>query len=140
MSHIWIPALRGIRALLTSTVAGILVFSPAISSAATVDDATDLVDLSLEELLNMEITTLSRKAEDSPKHQLSVRSSMDFASDWRLDLWVRYVDKLESQGIDSYTALDLRMARQVTDALEVSAVGRNLFAGDHLEFVSELGD
>lgn len=78
--------------------------------------------------------------EDSPKHQLSVRSSMDVASDWRLDLWARYVDKLESQGIDGYTTLDLRMAWQATDTLEVSAVGRNLVAGEHLEFVSELAD
>jgi iron complex outermembrane receptor protein len=79
-------------------------------------------------------------SEDSPEHQVSVRSSMEFAEAWQFDLWARYVDELESQGIDSYTALDLRLAWQATESLEVSAVGRNLIADEHVEFISELAD
>lgn len=82
-------------------------------------------------------TTIS---EDSPEHQVSVRSSMDIAQAWQIDLWARYVDELESQGVDRYTALDVRLAWQATDALEVSAVGRNLIADEHMEFISELAD
>jgi iron complex outermembrane receptor protein len=78
--------------------------------------------------------------EDSPDHHLSIRSSMDLARDFSLDLWLRWVDELESQQIDAYSALDVRLAWSVTPSLSLAAVGRNLFAGDHLEFMSELVD
>ena len=78
--------------------------------------------------------------EDSPDHQLSVRSSMDLARDLSLDLWLRWVDELESQQIDAYSALDVRIAWSPSAKLSLAAVGRNLFAGDHLEFMSELVD
>ncbi len=79
-------------------------------------------------------------AEDSPEHQASVRSSMDLGSDLHMDLWLRYVDELEKQQMDSYTALDARISWSPRDTFELSAVGRNLIAGRHIEFVSELGD
>jgi iron complex outermembrane receptor protein len=78
--------------------------------------------------------------EDSPPHQLSLRSSMDLPRDVDLDLWLRYVDELELQMIDAYTALDVRVAWSATQNFEIAAVGRNLIAGTHQEFVSELGD
>lgn len=79
-------------------------------------------------------------AEDSPENQFSLRSSMDLPRDMELDLWLRYVDELEAQEIDSYTALDLRLTWSPTTRLRVAAVGRNLLAGTHMEFMSELGD
>ncbi len=78
--------------------------------------------------------------EDSPDHQLSIRSSMDIGESLELDLWLRWIDELESQQIDAYAALDLRFAWSPGPALSVAAVGRNLFAGEHLEFMSELVD
>ena len=78
--------------------------------------------------------------EDSPDHQVGIGSSMDIGEALELDLWVRWVDELEAQGVDSYTALDLRFAWTPMPTLSVAAVGRNLFAGDHLEFMSELVD
>jgi hypothetical protein len=42
--------------------------------------------------------------------------------------------------IDAYTALDVRVAWSATQNFEIAAVGRNLIAGTHQEFVSELGD
>lgn len=78
--------------------------------------------------------------EDSPRHQLSVRSSMDLPRDVYLDLWLRHVDELELQQIDDYTALDVRLAWTASPSFELAAVGRNLIAGTHQEFVSELGD
>ena len=78
--------------------------------------------------------------EDSPDHQLSLRSSMDIRQNFELDVWLRWVDELESQQIDSYTAMDLRIAWSPSPTLMIAAGGRNLLAGDHLEFMSELVD
>ncbi len=78
--------------------------------------------------------------EDSPDHQVAIGSSMDIGEDLELDLWLRWVDELEAQEVDAYTALDLRFAWSPMPTLSVAAVGRNLIAGDHLEFKSELVD
>jgi len=78
--------------------------------------------------------------EDSPDHQFFVRSSMDINESLELDAWLRWVDDLESQQIDAYTALDLRLAWSPSPTLNIAAVGRNLLADDHLEFMSELVD
>lgn len=78
--------------------------------------------------------------EDSPDHQVFLGSSIDLGENLELDLWVRWVDELKSQQVDSYTALDLRFAWSPIPTLSVAAVGRNLIAGDHMEFKSELVD
>ncbi|MDJ0910665.1 MAG: TonB-dependent receptor [Woeseiaceae bacterium] len=78
--------------------------------------------------------------EDSPENQLSLRSNMDISDSLKLDLWLRHADAYELQGIDEYTALDVRVAWAPSESLEISAVGRNLGAGSHLEFISELND
>lgn len=78
--------------------------------------------------------------EDSPSHQVLVRSSTDISESLEFDVWLRWVDELEGQQIDSYTAMDLRLAWSPLPALSIAAVGKNLFAGDHLEFISELVD
>lgn len=78
--------------------------------------------------------------EDSPDHQVFLGSSINFGENLELDLWLRWVDELESQQVDAYTALDLRFAWAPTPTFSVAAVGRNLIAGDHLEFKSELVD
>ncbi|MDH3352658.1 MAG: TonB-dependent receptor, partial [Gammaproteobacteria bacterium] len=57
-----------------------------------------------------------------------------------VDLWLRWVDELESQQVDAYSALDVRVAWSPSATLSLAAVARNLFAGDHLEFMSELVD
>ena len=78
--------------------------------------------------------------EDSPENQYSLRSSMDVSGNLELDLWLRHADEYALQGIDDYTALDVRLAWVPSEALRVSAVARNLAAGRHLEFISELND
>ncbi|MGI9236323.1 MAG: TonB-dependent receptor plug domain-containing protein [Woeseiaceae bacterium] len=78
--------------------------------------------------------------EDSPDHQISVRSSTDISESLEFDVWVRWVDQLDAQQIDAYTAVDLRFAWSPMPTLSVAAVGKNLLAGDHLEFMSELVD
>lgn len=78
--------------------------------------------------------------EDSPDHQLSLRSSIDINDNLEFDVMLRWIDELEAQQVDSYTSMDLRFAWSPTPSLSIAAVGRNLLAGDHLEFKSELVD
>jgi len=54
--------------------------------------------------------TLSKSAEgESPHHQISFQSSMDLVKDLELDMWVRYIDDLPSQNVESYITLDARL-------------------------------
>jgi len=77
--------------------------------------------------------------EDSPEHQLSLRSNMNIGNTLNLDIWARYIDELSIQGVDSYVGLDTRIAWQVLPSLALSLVGRNLLDSSHLEFQEEFG-
>ena len=77
--------------------------------------------------------------EDSPEHQLSVRSSMNINRATDFDLWMRYVDELKIQNVDSYVTLDARLNWSISDAWQVSFAGRNLLESSHLEFREEFG-
>lgn len=78
--------------------------------------------------------------EDSPDHQLLLRSSTDINDSLEFDVMLRWIDELETQRVDAYTALDLRLAWSPIPSLSVAAVAKNLFADDHVEFLSELVD
>jgi len=78
--------------------------------------------------------------EDSPDHQAWLRSSTDVSENFELDVMLRWVDELENQMVDAYSAVDIRAAWTPIPGLSIAAVGRNLFADDHLEFKSELAD
>lgn len=78
----------------------------------------------------------------SPQQQVSLRGAL---SPWQaidLDFWFRYVDNNLSSSelgltpIKSYLTLDLRMAWRPVKNLELSLVGQNLLAQQHLEFIS----
>ena len=77
--------------------------------------------------------------QDSPEHQLSLRSAMDVTQTLSLDLWLRYVDELEAQGVDSYTTMDLRISYLPIPSLRVTLEGRNLLESGHAEFLEEFG-
>lgn len=74
----------------------------------------------------------------SPRHQGSLRSSMDLGRGIELDLWVRYVDRLPFFNIDRYVTCDARLAWKPTRNLELSLVGRNLADNQHPEFDSTI--
>ncbi len=85
--------------------------------------------------------TISESAEgDSPHHQVSLRSSMDIVSDLALDLWVRYVDDLPSQDVDSYITLDIRLGWKLREDVELSVVAQNLLDDQHPEYKPEFID
>ena len=71
---------------------------------------------------------------DSPRHQALLHSSLDLPLNLNFDGWLRYVDELPNQkGVDSYITLDLRLAWQPREKLELSLSGRNLLEHRHLE-------
>ena len=76
--------------------------------------------------------------EENPHNLFSLRSSMDFPHDLEFDLWLRFVDKLPGQHVESYTTLDLRLGWKPTQDIEFSIVGQNLLERRHAEFKQEV--
>lgn len=71
-----------------------------------------------------------------PRHQLSILSGLNlpYATQW--DVWLRYVDDLPELDVDSYVALDSRIAWQLKPEISLSLVGQNLLDSRHAEFRS----
>jgi iron complex outermembrane receptor protein len=88
---------------------------------------------------NDQINLPVNAGEDSPEHQLSLRSSMNINSSAEFDFWMRYVDELQIQNVDSYVTLDARANWEISDTWQVSLTGRNLLDSSHLEFREEFG-
>jgi iron complex outermembrane receptor protein len=78
-------------------------------------------------------TSVSTIEGESPQQQFSLRSSMDLPQNISFDLAVRYVDRLPAFNINSYVALDVRVAWRPVKQLELSVVGQNL-GSPHAEF------
>jgi iron complex outermembrane recepter protein len=71
--------------------------------------------------------------DDSPNHQVGIRSLMELGGNVELDLGFRYVDALQNRGVPSYAVFDARLGWRPTKNWEFSIVGQNLF-DDHKEF------
>jgi len=56
----------------------------------------------------------------SPRHQFSLRSSLDLSQKWEADFWMRYVDELSSIGTSAYLTADARLAWRPTRNLELA--------------------
>jgi len=82
---------------------------------------------------------------ESPKHQVSLRSSMDLHHHVELDLWLRYVSALEFSDaatgapipVDSYLTLDTRVAWKPWNRVELALVGQNLLQSGHQEYLAQ---
>ena len=72
-------------------------------------------------------------AGSDPDYKIQVRSQMELADDVDLDVALRAMDDLDRGSIDDYTALDLRLAWQVSRGLEVAVSGFNLLDKRHAE-------
>ena len=100
--------------------------------------AYSYLDIDLE-LKDGSADPISLEAEElSPEHQVSFRSLINLPYDLELDLWLRLVDELPSDAIDSYAELDLRIGWQPRPDLRFSLVGQNLLNDSHQEYESEL--
>ena len=73
-------------------------------------------------------------AGNDPRHQVSLRSSLDLPSNFHLDLRVRHVAALPNPAVPGYGEADLRLAWQAPSGLELSLVGVNLLHARHREF------
>ena len=73
-----------------------------------------------------------------PRHQVSLRSSMNLPQNMELDAQLRWVDTLNltSGTVPSYTELNVRLGWRPLKKLELALVGQNLLHGQHIEYGS----
>ena len=108
--------------------------------------------------LDMEVTTkdlvTGQRTSDgfvvgfSPKHQASVRSSIDFAKNWQTNLWLRYTDEIsarnsvsllsESISLEDYFIFDANLVWKPTKNVEIMLAVQNMFNDGQLQYVSEI--
>lgn len=78
----------------------------------------------------------------TPRHQWGLRSSFDLGDAIQLDLMFRSLSAVISSpetiggAVPGYSELDVRVAWQATEQLQVSVVGQNLLNERHVEFGS----
>lgn len=92
------------------------------------------LDLSLENLAVSQDVNTRNIAGNSPRHQYSVFSFLDFLNDFSLYTALRHVGDLPNQQIEDYTALDLGLRWYPSDNSSVSLTGQNLNDSGHPEF------
>lgn len=78
--------------------------------------------------------------DQAPEHQLNLMSSINPSPNLALDVTLRYVDDIEGYDIDSYVALDARVAWHIKPELELSVAAENLFDSHHPEYQGEIFD
>ena len=85
---------------------------------------------------------------ESPSHQVSLRSSYKPCNTVNLDLWIRYVDEfictypvgtdlLRQYPIDNYLTCDFQISWHPMKKLTISLIGQNLLEENHMEIVQE---
>lgn len=72
---------------------------------------------------------------NDPESQFLVQSSVNLPWNIEFDAVLRYVSTLPDPKVSSYVGLDVRLASQLTEAIEFAIVGQNLIEDQHLEFV-----
>lgn len=88
-----------------------------------------------------DINRLSFYEGATPRHQASLRSSIDVGASVEIDAMLRYSSEVRSvpiivsgEGFDAYSDLDVRIAWRAAGNTEVSLVGQSLLHGEHVEF------
>lgn len=68
----------------------------------------------------------------------SLRSMYDISKNLQFDIWLRYTDSVRNEpDIKAYTTVDVRLAWQAHEKLNVSFVARNLIDDQHIEYNRE---
>jgi len=70
----------------------------------------------------------------SPQQQATLRSLYNVTPDVMWDADLRYVDSLQSLGVNGYLQFDTRVAWRPMEDVELALTGRNLLGGSHFEF------
>ncbi|BHH85555.1 TonB-dependent receptor plug domain-containing protein [Desulforhopalus sp. 52FAK] len=83
----------------------------------------------------------------SPQHQASLRSTVDIAKNWKVNLWLRYVDDIVvinsedilggELAVDDYFTLDANITWKITDSIELMLAGQNMLEDRQLQYASE---
>ncbi len=74
----------------------------------------------------------------SPRHQASLRSSLNVTKNVEFDAWLRYVDELPYLAVKQYLNLDLRLGWKARKDLELVLAGQNLLDDRRQEFAREI--
>jgi iron complex outermembrane receptor protein len=103
------------------------------------------MDLTLDaDSLDDAQSRITRIEGQNPRQQAFIHLGTRLFNRYDFDLNVRYVDRLPAGNVPGYTVADIRLARQLSDNLELSLVGQNLFEDHHFEWseglVSEVED
>jgi iron complex outermembrane receptor protein len=103
------------------------------------------MDLTLDaDSLDDSQSRIARIEGQNPRQQAFIHLGTRLFNRYDFDLNVRYVDSLPAGNVPGYTVADIRLARQLSDNLELSLVGQNLFEDHHFEWseglVSEVED
>lgn len=75
-----------------------------------------------------------RSEGNDPENRALLRSSFDLPGNVQVDGELRYVGRLPSPVVPSYTELDLRIGWRPVPRLDLSLIGRNLLHASHPEF------
>jgi iron complex outermembrane receptor protein len=75
----------------------------------------------------------------SPRHEVTIDSSIDITRKLQLDLIYRYVSMLPAVSAPAYSTGDARFSWRFHPRLEFSVVGRNLFQPYHVEYAGDPG-
>ena len=70
------------------------------------------------------------------ENMANLRSLWTISRRFDLDTTVRYVDSLSEIEVDDYVAVDVRLGWHLSDAVELSLVGQNIFDSEHREHVT----
>lgn len=77
--------------------------------------------------------------DQTPQHQVSLRSYWDIDDRWSLDSMLYYVDQIAADDAPSYLRFDLNLGLKITDNIKINLVGQNLLEASHHEFGTATG-
>ena len=60
----------------------------------------------------------------SANHTMNLHSSMNLSHQWYFDVWIRGISNMKNANVPGYTALDIRLAKKVSENLEFSLVAQ----------------
>lgn len=77
--------------------------------------------------------------DDDPEHSVSLHSSMNVSKSISFDTFVYYTSKTNNGEVPAFWRWDVRLSWQLTNQLEWSVQGANLFDSAHLEMPTQYG-
>jgi outer membrane receptor protein involved in Fe transport len=74
--------------------------------------------------------------DDSPRHQVLLRSLASFGSRWEADATIHALGSSDEHRVPAYARVDARTGCKVSDQLKISVAALNLLDARHAEFLS----